>query len=56
MSGRNCSCSLSSSRLVRADGADLSPGVISYDMAGPVTAHLGEMLKNADFICWRDQF
>jgi hypothetical protein len=34
----------------------LSAGVISFDMAGPVTAHLEKMLKNADFICWRDQF
>jgi hypothetical protein len=32
----------------------LSAGVISFDMAGPVTAHLGEMLMNADFICWRN--
>jgi hypothetical protein len=34
----------------------LSAGVISFGMAGPVTAHLGEMLKNADFICWRGKF
>jgi hypothetical protein len=34
----------------------LSAGVISFGMAGPVTAHLDETLKNADFICWGDQF
>jgi hypothetical protein len=34
----------------------LSAGVISFYMAGPVTAHLGELFLNADFICWRDQF
>jgi hypothetical protein len=34
----------------------LSAGLISFDLEGPVSAHLGEMLKNADFICWRDQF
>jgi hypothetical protein len=34
----------------------LSAGMISFGMAGPVAAHLCEMLKNADFICWRKQF
>ena len=30
----------------------LSAGLISFDLAGPVTAHLREKLKTAYFICW----